>query len=150
MRYTSAAEGFYASIRVGYESGAKENHKGTLGGGPNDDGFASRIGVRGTNDLGNGLEGFYQWEAGVRTEASWFADVIRTRVARVGLRGSFGQVQMGSFWTQDYNWTHGSTDVANVASGNLSYTREREGRVSSSLEYTTPDLNGFPRRRLAL
>ena len=64
MRYTSAAEGFYASIRVGYEGGTKEDSKGSLGGGPNHDGFASRIGVRGTNDLGGGLEGFYQWEAG--------------------------------------------------------------------------------------
>ena len=149
MRYTSAAEGFYASIRVGYESGANESAKGALGGGPNDDGFASRIGVRGSNDLGNGLEGFYQWEAGVRTEASGFGtndshrNNLRTRVAHVGLRGAFGQVQMGSFWVQDYNWTHGSTDVANVVSGNLSYTGDRTGRTSRALEYTTPDLNGF-------
>ena len=138
MRYTSASEGFYASIRVRYDSGATEEAKGGF------EDSSSRIGVRGTNDLGNGLEGFYRYE--------WEVDPVnttrgqprdRTRLGFVGLRGGFGQVQVGTFWTQDYNWTHGSTDIANKHSGNLSYTSDQPGRQNRALEYTTPDLNGF-------
>ena len=61
----------------------------------------------------------------------------------VGLRGAFGEVVAGSFWTNDYNWTHGSTDIANVYSGYLNYTDVREARSERSIQYTTPDLNGF-------
>ena len=138
MRYTSASEGFYASIRVRYDSGATEQAKGGF------ENSSSRIGVRGTNDLGNGLEGFYryEWEVDpVNTDRGQSQD--RTRLGFVGLRGAFGQVQVGTFWTQDYNWTHGSTDVANKHSGNLNYTDDRPGRQSKAIEYTTPDLNGF-------
>ena len=61
----------------------------------------------------------------------------------VGLRGAFGEVVAGSFWTNDYFWTHGSTDIANVYSGYLNYSNVREARSERSIQYTTPDLNGF-------
>ena len=46
MQYTSASEGFYASIRAAlYANGEKENGSANIGG------AFSRFGVRGTNDL---------------------------------------------------------------------------------------------------
>ena len=134
MHFTSAAEGFYASIRAVYEDGKKEDSKGII------DNSSSRIGVRGTNDLGGGMEGFYQWEGGVALDDG---GNVSTRLAHVGLRGAFGQVQVGSFWPQDYNWVHVSTDVANASGGNFIYNDDRPGRTSNALEYTTPDLSGF-------
>lgn len=134
MQYTSASEGFYASIRARYESGPNDFNGASIENG------SSRIGVRGTNDLGGGLEGFYLYELGVGIDNG---SGVETRMGHVGLRGAFGQIQAGGFWGQDYNWTHGSTDVANKHSGNLNYTDQRAGRVSKALEYTTPDLNGF-------
>ena len=134
-----------------FESGATEKAKAKF------EDSSSRIGVRGSNDLGGGLEGFYQFEWEVDTnntsrnsghdeangDTSSTGDSGRTRVGVVGVRGAFGQVQMGTFWTNDYNWTHGSTDIANKASGWFNYTDDRPGRQNRSLEYTTPDFNGF-------
>ena len=133
MQFTSASEGFYASLRarLDFSSG---NH------GANVDGNSSRVGVRGSNDLGGGLSGFYQWEAGVSIDNG---GGVSTRLGHVGLRGGFGEMIVGSFWANDYNWTHGSTDIANNYSGSLSYDGERRGRISRALQYTTPDLNGF-------
>ena len=134
MQYTSAAEGFYASIRaqVDFSNG---NNDADLNEG------SSRIGIRGTNDLGGGLEGFYQWELGVGIDDA--NEELDQRLGLVGLRGAFGEVVAGSFWTNDYFWTHGSTDIANVYSGYLNYSNVREARSERSIQYTTPDLNGF-------
>ena len=135
MHYTSAAEGFYASIRLRYVSNVNKKD-----GGSDIENGSSRFGVRGTNDLGSGLEGFYQYEMGVGTENG--NKDMSTRVAHVGLRGDFGDVVAGAFWPNTYNWVYGSTDVANRQSG---YVTSDLGqyRTSKSLQYTTPDLNGF-------
>ena len=134
MHYTSASEGFYASIRTVFATGSNDNS------GSNIENSTSRIGVRGNNDLGSGLEGFYQWEGLVAIENG---GNVGTRLGHVGLRGAFGSFWVGSNWAADYNWTHGSTDIANVASGNLDYTDNRPCRTNKAIEYTTPDLNGF-------
>ena len=138
MHYTSASEGFYASLRMHLDTGKTSNDTTSLSE------SASRVGLRGSNDLGGGLEGFYQWEGGVKMNAGGYdGEPWRVRVGHVGLRGAFGSFWVGSAWSADYNWTHGSTDIANFYSGNLSYSDNREARTSNSIEYTTPDLNGF-------
>ena len=143
MHYTSAAEGFYASIRVRYVSNG-----GKKDGGADIQNSSTRFGVRGTNDLGGGLEGFYQYEAGITTDQG---GGLGTRIGHVGLRGDFGSVVAGAFWPDSYNWVYGSTDVANRHSGNIAFgdTAADVGpgfgqyRTNKSLQYTTPDLNGF-------
>ena len=50
MHFTSASEGFYGSIRAGFFDNVVDD-------------YGSRVGVNGYNDLGNGLEGFYTFEA---------------------------------------------------------------------------------------
>ena len=134
MHYTSASEGFYASIRARFDTAGTSTDTSSI------ENSFSRIGVRGSNDLGGGLEGFYGWELGVPIHNGGTTSV---RLGNVGLRGAFGSFWVGSNWGADYNWTHGTTDVANNASGNLSYTSERPGRTNNAIEYTTPDLNGF-------
>lgn len=137
MRYTSASEGFYASIRVRYataSSDATDADQGVF----NNDG--TRVGIRGTNDLGGGLEGFYRWEVGVPI-SDGDSSGIDTRLGNVGLRGDFGQVQLGSFWTQDYNWVGAHTDYAGA--GNFYYSTDREGRSENAVEYSTPNINNF-------
>ena len=134
MHYTSAAEGFYASIRLRYVSNGGEKD-----GAANIENSSSRIGVRGTNDLGAGLEGFYQYEMLVNTDQG---EGVGTRLGLVGLRGDFGSVVAGAFWPDTYNWVYGATDVANRHSGNMT-GGFGQYRTSKSLQYTTPDLNGF-------
>ena len=136
MRYTSASEGFYASIRARYESGATGDAKGKI------ENSSSRVGVRGTNDLGGGLEGFYQYEWGVDiNDTSRGQPQDRTRVGVVGLRGAFGEFRVGTFWVRSNDFVTGHTDVANV--GSAPFTGHTGYRDSNRVEYTTPDLNGF-------
>ena len=134
MLYTSASEGFYASVRAAYESGKVEGKSSTVGN------SSSRFGVRGTNDLGGGLEGFYQYEAGVSIDNG---GPLSTRLGHVGLRGAFGEVVFGSIWTNTYNWVYSSTDIGNAGAGNFAYTDLRPGRDSNVVQYTSPDLSGF-------
>jgi len=133
MQYTSASEGFYGSIRARINSGAGDNNTQVQNSG-------SRVGISGTHDLGRGLSGFYTWEIG--TPITSGEACCGTRIGRVGLKGDFGQAQAGSFWTFSYNNVTSATDQANINSGNfqggLSQTRSKR-----SIEYTTPDFNGF-------
>ena len=137
MRYTSASEGFYASIRIRYESkdGGIADGKSRL-----QDAF-SRVGVRGSNDLGGGLEGFYQYEWEVNTNSTDRGQARdRTRVGVVGLRGAFGEFRVGTFWVRSNDFVTGHTDVANVNSAAFTNTGYRD---ANRVEYTTPNLNGF-------
>lgn len=133
MEYTSAAEGFYGSIRTLYKS--RDN-------GNRDDGSSigadySRLGVRGSLDLGGGLTGIYRYEWGINGDNG--ANTGSTRLSFVGLRGGFGEFKAGSHWAQGYNWVTSATDIASTGSGEFLPT----GRVKNSFEYTTPDLQGF-------
>ena len=145
MQYTRASEGFYGRIATKVESKRVKNGKSDIG-------FdAVRVGVRGTNDMGGGLEGFYRWEGNVSSgNGSSFGS---GRLAHWGVRGAFGQVQVGSFWTADYSFVH-QADHVGVGEGAAGtyYDNDsgndgvgaRQGRSSGeSLEYKTPDLNGF-------
>ena len=137
MRYTSASEGFYGSLRAVYDSGGSKGAGGQIGEG------SSRIGVSGTADLGAGLTGFYGWELGVGLDDASGNSLLDQRLGNVGLRGDFGEIAAGSFWTFAYGATHGSTDQGNVHSGFFTYNDYREGRSERALQYTTPDFNGF-------
>lgn len=55
---------------------------------------SSRFGIKGSNDLGNGLKAVYKLEFGVDTTTTAKAD-ISGRNAYVGLAGGFGTVLMG-------------------------------------------------------
>ena len=136
MLYTSASEGFYASIRAAYNSGENDGDTARISNpaGP------SRFGVRGSNDLGGGLEGFYQYEAALAVENG---GDLSTRLGHVGLRGAFGEVVLGSIWANAYNWVYAPTDIGNVGGGNFAYTDLRPGRDSNVAQYTSPDMNGF-------
>ncbi len=135
MTYTSASEGFYGSLRARFDTGNESGDKPTI-----NNGDPSRVGVRGTSDMGNGLTGFYQWEAGVSGGQD---GATKLRQNHVGIRGAFGEIRVGSF-TNNLVSVTGHTDVTNSVSGNFGLRGEGQGyRVDSSIAYTTPDLNGF-------
>ena len=141
MQYTSAAEGFYGSLRMDFSS----SDKSTPGAADTDsaglDVSASRLGVRGTVDLGGGLSADYRYEFRVNGDNE--AAVGATRLHTVGLSGGFGSVLVGTQWALDYNYVWGKTDVMNVNSGWFTYNDNRAGRQSNAITYTSPDFNGF-------
>ncbi|MGI9338953.1 MAG: porin [Gammaproteobacteria bacterium] len=133
MEYTSASEGFYGSIRTVFHSREGANKSN----GPRIGADFSRLGVRGSLDLGHGLTGLYRYEWLINGDNG--ANTGNTRLSYVGLRGDFGEFKAGSHWAQGYNWVTSATDIASTGSGNFLPT----GRVKNSLEYTTPSLHGL-------
>jgi predicted porin len=106
---------------------------------------ASRLGVRGEEDLGGGLAAIYQYEFGVDvTEGGNFNS---NRPKWVGLKGpGWGSFTMGTQWTPYYN-VMGVADIFNsskVFSSNSIYLGNTFGtRMDNSLIYTTPNWSGF-------
>ena len=135
MHYTSASEGFYASIRVRFNSGSTDGANAAL------EDSSSRLGVQGTSEMSHGLEGFYRYETAfdINNGSQGFG---KTRLAYVGLRGGFGSFRVGSDWADEYNFVYGSTDIANH-SGNFAYNDDYAGRSSRSIFYQSPDFNGL-------
>lgn len=135
MEYVSASEGFYGSLRALFTSN---------NGDPDTNSELksefSRLGIRGTHDLGNGLTGLYRYEWQVDPDDSSSND-NKTRIHYVGLKGAFGELKAGSHWKRDYFWVLSPTSAAQSGSGN--FHPYFHGRVSNSLEYTSPRLSGF-------
>lgn len=106
----------------------------------------SRIGLKGNEALGGGLEALFNLEAGVDVTGNEPNPDFFNRRSVAGLKGDFGKVMLGRDYTplsdiasetdplgQSF---YGSTLVA-FGSGRL--TR----RVSNAVTYTTPPLGGF-------
>ena len=121
---------------------------------------ASRLGVRGSEDLGGGLSAVYQYEFGVdMTEGGNFES---NRPKFVGLKGGFGTLTAG---TQEPPYYHvaGIVDIFNTDKSfgatawlggsfngftiNPSSDQATSGgslfRLANSLYYATPDFSGF-------
>jgi predicted porin len=111
---------------------------------------ASRLGVRGEEDLGGGLSAIYQYEFGVDiTEGT--SGFNSNRPKWVGLKGSsWGSVTAGTQWTPYYN-VIGIGDIFNSSkvfssgtAGLNSYLGNTYGlRMDNSLIYTSPNWSGF-------
>lgn len=125
---------------------------------------SSRLGVRGSEDLGNGLSAIYQYEFGIDVtgNTNYFNS---NRPRWVGLKGNFGAVTLGTQWTPYYNviglldqfnsskafdfyYNRGvtSTGAGSPTGGGVPVFFKRgiaEYRRGNSFVYTTPDFNGF-------
>ena len=135
MAYTSAAEGFYGSLRVQYQNTESdgEDNDSSVGG------ESSRLGVRGDVDLGGGLEAFYgfEWNLGGPADGD---EGLKTRQHHVGLKGDWGSVWLGAFDSVIVRFGgFATTDILDQYSGNF----EPIYRTSNAVAYVSPDLNGF-------
>lgn len=107
---------------------------------------SSRLGFRGTEDLGNGLAAIYHYEFGV--DASDTADIggaaVGGRLSYVGLKGGFGQLTLGRQWNPYYYAVGGEVDVFNgVNSGEGYFNNGGLTRSGNMLVYYTPSFNGL-------
>jgi predicted porin len=106
---------------------------------------ASRLGVRGMEDLGGGLSAIYQFEFGVdTTEGGNFGN---GRPVWAGLKGdSWGSITIGTQWTPYYNAVGGVGDIFNSSKvyDNDTYLGNTFGlRMDNSVMYSTPNWSGF-------
>ncbi|MCX7257745.1 MAG: porin [Polaromonas sp.] len=113
----------------------------------------SRWGLKGTEDLGNGLKANFVLEAGFNTDTGTDAQTVGAagtafgRQAFVGLSGDFGAVTLGRQYTA-YDALRAATNNlydTNVATTNTVWGNAVAGyanRVSNSIAYTSPVFSG--------
>ncbi|MDQ1834647.1 porin [Massilia scottii] len=105
----------------------------------------SRIGFRGVEDLGNGLNAVFNLEAGVNLDTGAGDSVLFGRRAVVGLKGGFGSVLIGREYTPIADVANASdingqgfygTNLSSFGAGRL--TR----RISNSVNYKSNSMGG--------
>jgi len=113
----------------------------------------SRLGVRGTEDLGDGLKAGFWLETGLNVDSGTQSDATRfwNRRATVSLIGNFGEVRLGRDFTPTYLGyseydPFGDNGVA--ASGkfdsSLGTARDTGTRADNQITYLTPgNIGGF-------
>lgn len=108
----------------------------------------SRWGLKGTEDLGNGLKANFVLEGGLATDTGAGVGDLFGRNANVGLSGGFGAVALGRQYTA-YDALRGATN--NQYDSNFATTgtvwnngvRDYTNRASNSVSYTSPSFSGF-------
>lgn len=109
----------------------------------------SRLGFKGTEDLGGGLSAIFLLENGfqVDTGAMGQGGLLFGRQAYVGLQGSAGTVTLGRQYTPQYlavaavdpfgSGTAGDTKNLMASTGNSA------SRMDNAVKYASPQVNGF-------
>lgn len=102
----------------------------------------SRIGFRGTEDLGGGLKANFQIETSIALDQPT-ATSLGDRTAYIGLAGGFGEVQLGKNWTA-YD------DVWGIANNNFdsAFTARPMAfgytdNPNNTIKYISPSFGGF-------
>jgi len=101
----------------------------------------TRIGVKGSEDLGNGLKAIFQAEWAFNSaEGGSTAGGLANRLAYAGLTGGWGTAAIGRQWTPYY----GAVDKADIFNGG-SFNNQYIGtfRTGSAVAYVTPNFGGF-------
>ncbi len=126
---------------------------------------SSRVGFRGTEDLGGGLRAIFQFETGVNLDngsggqasqsgaANPSTGFWATRDSFAGIDSNFGRLTFGRqsiYWANGVNaqfaanyinteipWTNG-TNLGRISGGGVAVAR-----VSNVVQYTTPTFGGF-------
>src|SRR4051812_4545952 len=119
----------------------------------------SRLGVRGSEDLGGGLKAIFQIESGVNIDsgstagqsgaANASAGTFASRDSYAGLEGGFGRVQFGrlALWYTNGVVEQITSNYVNIGvpenAGALSKIKQPLTRQSNVVLYTTPTFGGF-------
>ena len=103
----------------------------------------SRIGFKGTEDLGGGLKANFVVEAGIKPDEGDMEFGKSNRQSFVGLEGGFGSLNLGRQYTL-HHVNQGAADMlGNI--GNAGYIGGLDSlvRVSNAFTYTSPSFSGF-------
>lgn len=110
---------------------------------------ASRLGFKGSHDINPDLKAFFQIEQQINftTGASNGGTDFATRDTFVGLGGNFGAVQIGRF-DSPFKTARGPFNIFSDQVGDMNnLARVTAGRLDerydNTIQYTTPDFNGF-------
>ena len=104
---------------------------------------SSRIGFKGTEDLGGGLNAGFHLESGFSPDTGAANAVFWGRRAQVSVGGTFGQIRAGTFFSEAYFATADYVSMHNHDTGTSSdalyaYVTNDRNKVS----YSTPSFSG--------
>ena len=107
---------------------------------------ASRLGIKGSMDFGEGIKAIYQAEYEV-DPVDGTADESKDRTFKqrnsfVGLKGSIGTIFLGKHDTATKR-SQKKIDLFNDLAGDIKNILQGENRMSDLVGYTTPKINGF-------
>ncbi len=108
-----------------------------------DQGFlnGSRLGFRGTEDLGNGLKAGFNYEFNVGTDHG--GDIGGGRQVFLTLQGGFGTVALGRQYTPQFN-LYSNVDPFGAGSvGNVANISRVQSRLDNLIAYVSPTFSGF-------
>ncbi|MGH8192781.1 MAG: porin [Woeseiaceae bacterium] len=100
---------------------------------------ASRVGVKGTEELDYGLAAIYQFEWEVDPDGQDGSDNFSARNQFVGLQGAFGTVKVGRHDTALKDAAD-DFELFNDLEGDIKHTFNGENRLKNYIGYTTPTL----------
>jgi predicted porin len=101
----------------------------------------SRLGVKGTEDLGGGMKGNFLVEMGTTPDEATHA--MSNRQSYVGVSGNFGTVNLGRMYTLAHG-VQGAYDTnGNATAAGWLGSATSLVRASNLVAYTTPSFNGF-------
>jgi predicted porin len=104
---------------------------------------ASRIGLKGTHELGDGLSVIYKAEFQVDLDGdSAKGDSITDRNQYVGLAGGFGEVLLGKNDTM-LKQSQGKVDLFSDLNGDIKSLWKGENRMADTLSYKSPKFSDF-------
>lgn len=121
---------------------------------------SSRLGFRGTEDLGGGLSAFFTLESGFNANTGAFSDATRFfgRQSFVGLRGGFGAIKLGRQETPIYAAYNQSVDpfargllgditrmfpIATTTANTATSRHASTTRSDNTINYSLPKLGGL-------
>lgn len=104
----------------------------------------SRLGFKGSEDLGGGLRANFNLEAALAIDNGTAGGLRFDRQSWVGLSGGFGEVQLGKPWSpyDDTRAAANDTFNANFASS-WSTWAGYEDNPNNTIRYNTPNFGGF-------
>lgn len=101
---------------------------------------SSRLGFRGTEDLGNGMSAFFTIEQGVNVDET---SGLGGRQTFVGLTGNFGRVWLGRDFNPVRQLTNNIDPFGATGIGNNQSLFEQQTRYANAVFYRTPNFNGL-------
>lgn len=91
--------------------------------------YGSRIGLKGSNGIDNGLTMTHKIELGIKPQAHSSTNFVRQRSSYIGIKGGFGEVRIGSDWSPLDNLGDGADVLQNGNFGKV------DGDINHSIKY---------------
>lgn len=135
---------FYGSLRIHGESVSPDNEDAMASYTGFRDAY-SRLGVKANHEFGAGITAYAQLElpvdaANFEIQDPW-NQTENIRVAKIGVKGAFGNVAVGQMWMPYYNAIAYPVDMfSSYYSGFATFTTFR---LDNTISYYTPSFKGF-------